>query len=379
MFFSFHDKKYCCNCDWLQYSVIVPNGEQVELTCPEGFRLEVYPGNNIFRHRAILWRCEDAQKYLTMLWSPYSRKLDANLMTVQVGNLLLYRDAIMTSFALLQGITECRFNSLGRVDICLDFEASNYELSVIRALWVGDCYVQHKSEGNDWWHASNDDRGRFVHDMNWGKPKSEIKVKLYNKSRELNVCDNNPDGNKPWIVAEWRSAEMDVRRMWRLEFSLGSAGQMAWQGERIELTDVSKGDWLLSVFLNLYHKRFVCRENLGRRIGHKNLDPIRQLLVLPKCIDGLRWAEPRTEPTATTEMITMLRKLVATLDLPAMSCVGGLYDDVATSILRLCEHKGVSSYFSHAYGDEPIAYLSNKAMTIGAGIVDVTPEPNLDI
>lgn len=379
MIFEYLNHTYCVNCDWLQFSVIIDNPETLELECPDGFRLEILPGNNVFRHRAIVWRVSDCAKFMTLLWHPYSRKIKSRIMTCQIHNMLLYQAGITQAFSLLQEITPCYFNSMGRIDICLDFQAEEYELKVIRELWEGSCYVQGKSEGATWWHAANDERGRFVHCLNWGSTSSEIKVKIYNKHRELGICDKFPDGDKPWIVSEWNRAGMDKNKVWRIEFSLKSSGQLEWNGKAITLENITQGEWLIDVFTTLYNGRFICRQNLGLRKGHKNNDPIVRLLVLPNDDIKLRWKGSEKETTATSEQITLLRKLMSTIELPAVTCSYDVFEPIANSIIALCEHKGVTSYFQHAYGRLPYDLLSERAEEIGGGIREVIPRPNQDI
>lgn len=373
MYFTYDKFNYVVNCDWLQFSVTIEDIDNFELYCPEGFRMEIQGGNNVFRHRAILYRCEDSAKFLTILWSPYSRCLKRDLMTCQLGNLLLYNGGIRMAYRLLMECVPCRFNSMGRIDVCLDFEVDDYLLMVIRKMWMGEYYVQGKSEGSNFWHSSTDDKGRFVHCLSWGSKTSEIKVKVYNKSREIGVCSTCPDGLKPWISRQWRDAELNVDKVWRIEFSMCSSGQLRWQGQKITIDDVVSSQWLIDVFLSLYTRRFICRENLGRRDGHKNNDPKIVFLVLPKSSEMLRWGGSENEPTATADQITLLRRLMNSLDLPAVQCSEQLFGSLASTIVDLCERKGVTSYFCHVYGDTPSNVLQAKFQSVGGGKVDVAP------
>lgn len=302
-------------------------------------------------------------------------------MTCQVGNMLLYSDGIHECFRLLQEVVECYFNSMGRIDICCDFQTGDAEMAILRELWTGECYVQGKSEGANWWHTANTDEGRFVHCMNWGSKSSEIKVKVYNKSREIGMSKENPDGDKPWIVAKWRHAGFDVDKVWRVEFSMNSSGLLNWKGEVIGIDQVSNGKWLTEVFMSLYATRFVIRQNLGMRKGHKNEDPIKSLLILPKVdtTERLKWRGSEKESTATTEQITLLRRLVATLEMPAVNCSWEVFEPIANSILSLCNSKGITSYFTHCYGEMPLNFLQQKADLIGGGCHEVIAEPKRDI
>lgn len=371
MYFTYDKFNYVVNCDWLQFSVTIEDIDNFELYCPEGFRMEIQGGNNVFRHRAILYRCEDSAKFLTLLWSPYSRLIKRDLMTCQVGNMLLYNGGIKYAYRLLLECVPCYFNSMGRIDVCLDFATDDFIMSVIRKMWTGEYYIQGKREGSAFWHLANDAKQQFVHCMSWGSKTSEIKVKVYNKTRELGITDDNIDGDKPWIVRQWITASLDIRKVWRIEFSLCSSGQLRWQGQPIILDNVVSSQWLIDVFLSLYNRRFVVRENLGMRQGHHNDDPIRVFLVLPKSSEMLRWGGTEDEPTATSDQITLLRRLMGALELPAAQCSEQMFSSLANTIMDLCEHKGVTSYFSHVYGDTPVNVLQSKFQSVGGGKVEV--------
>lgn len=375
MITEFQGHHYSVNCDWLQFSVRLRDAESPELICPEGFRLEILPGTNVFRHRAILWRCSDGAKILTMLWSPYSPKIKKDIMSVQIANMILYCSGIHWAFSLLREVVECEFNSMSRVDICCDFEVSRFELMFIRRLWVGDYYVQRKSEGAVWWHAKDKVGGRNVHCLNWGSCSSEIKVKLYNKSRELGIdVSRETMSEKPWISKEWERTGFDVHRVWRLEFSMTGSGQLLWEGKKISLEDVANGEWLFRVFCSLYHSRFVCRIAGRGLVGHKNHDPRISMLVLPKGDERFEWVDNADDATASSEQIATLRRLLGTLDMPAVRSNESLWDSVATSILRVCECKGLRGYFGRVYGMDVDDWLQQASADTGAGYFDMIPD-----
>lgn len=329
----------------------------------------------MFRNRAILWRCSDGAKILTMLWSPYSPKIHKAIMSVQVANMILYSSGIHWAFSLLQEVVECEFNNMSRVDVCCDFEVTRFELMFIRKLSIGKYYVQRKSEGAVWWHAKDNIGGRNVHCLNWGSCSSEIKVKLYNKSRELGIdVLRETLSEKPWISGEWERAGFDVRKVWRLEFSMSGSGQLMWENRKISLDDVASSEWLFRVFCSLYHSRFVCRVAGRGLVGHKNLDQRVSLLVLPSEDERFEWIDHADEETASSEQIATLRRLIGTLDMPAVRSNAGLWDSVATSILRVCECKGLRGYFGRVYGMDVDDWLQQAAADTGEGRFDVVPD-----
>lgn len=373
MVFKSQNENYCIACDWLQYSVRLVDAEP-EFICPDGFRIEFLQGNNIFKYRAIVYRL-DGLKYLTLLWGPYSRILRKDLMTVQVANPLLYMGGVHSSFRLLQEIVPCWFNSCGRVDICCDYQMDEFRYKMIRGLREGQFYVQGKSEGTDWWHKTNDVRGSFVHCLTWGSPNSEIKVKTYNKSRELGVS-RDAIGEKPYISANWIDAGFDVEKVWRLEFSLKSSGQLQWAGRSVSLDDVANVEWLFDVFCSLYGSRFVVRKAMGLRHGHKNGDPRYYLLNLSSSDVKLKWSGSSDEVVAPNSRVTAIRKLATMIDSEICRCSPDVFQELAGSLVRLCAEKGYGAYFSNAYGRPVEAWLDERFAGCGEGCWDVVARPN---
>lgn len=363
------DEPFVISCDWLQYSVLLEE-EEPELECPDGFRLELLPGNNVFRNRCLVFR-NDGLKVATLLWSPFSRILNSRLATVQVANFCLYSDAIQWTHSIVSRIWSCRFNSMGRVDLCCDFATPPARWSVIRALATGAAYVQGKGEGSVWWHMATaggcDVPVRSPHAMSWGRPQSEIRCKVYNKTHELDPKGVG-DYEKPYIVARWREAGLNPAQVWRCEFAMQSSGQLRWQGKPIGLADVACSEWIGSVFLSLYSKRFVCRWNDGRRAGHHNDDRHACLLPLPSGLDGLRWAAPRGDGLPTSEAITLLRKLMVQLEGTVSMASSAVFEAMADAVLSVCSMDGVRSYFGWRFGCPPEVYIDRMREMVGGGI-----------
>lgn len=371
MYFKFYEQNYCANCDWLQFSVLFSD-DVPEFICPNGYRFEFLPGNNIFKYRAILWDSV-GNRHFTLLWKPYSKLIGANICTVQIDNHVLYNDGIMSTFRLLQSCVACEFNSMGRIDIALDFEVDSRLLEIITQMMSGDVYVARKSEGSQFWHTDKSERGRFVHCMSWGSKTSEIKVKLYNKTRELGIDKDGFATSKQYIVDRWIEAGMNPQQVWRIEFSMQSSGQLRVNKHTITLQDVATSNWLLQMFLNLYANRFVCRRNTGKVGGHHNDDPIVPFLYLPKTTTEIRWAEPAADVKPSSEAITLLRKLVGLLDMQVTICNDSVFNAIANNILVLCEQSGVRAYFKFFYGGEPEKWLQDLFEKTGEGIHEVTP------
>lgn len=366
------DDSLLINCDWLQYSVITEEDEP-ELLCPDGFRLELYPGNNIFRNRALVFG-PDGQKWLTLLWGPHSRILNPRLMTVQVANELLYDDMIGWADSVLRQVVSCRWNSMGRLDVCCDFVCTSRLWRVLRSLAAGSVYMCRKSEGSVFWHVSEADRSRVPHCLSWGSFSSEIRPKVYNKTYELNP-DGGPDWDKPYIVNQWVGAGFDVHKVWRCEFSLKSSGQLQFDGKPISLADVMDDEWLGRVFCNLYTTRFSLRYADGKSSGHHNDDRHCEFLRVPAGDGSLSW-RPSSRPSSPhSEAISLMRRMLTQLENQVAMSSPSVFDDISRVVLRCCDMPGVRSYFGWAYGCSPEAYISNLRSSCGDGVFfpDMSP------
>lgn len=379
MYFTYQNERYCVNCDWLSFSVHLREPAP-EIICPDGLRIELCQGNNVFEHRAMVFDARGA-KYLTLLWKPYSKVLPANLMTVQVANEFLYLPSgqgIKWAFEDIQRIVNCTFNAVGRIDICVDFEATNERLKFLKNLNSGHYYAQHKSEGSTWWHevSNGDYRHKQLHCLTWGSIKSEIKIKIYHKSREqglLNAADTQAE--KPWIVQEWQQCGMNICNVWRLEFSLTGAGQLRYKGEPIKLDNVQDNYWLLDVLCELYDKRFITRINQGQRRGHKNNDTRVWLFHLPPRAAGLKWADPKGKDYELPSSITLLRSLMRQVDNPVVMTSRPMFEEYAFMIIHLVEAHKLDGYFLRTYNEECRAYFDVLYDNVGGGLHHCTPSP----
>lgn len=373
MYFNYNSNTYTCNLDWLQYSVHLAETDPTIL-CPEGYRLEICQGNNIFEHRAIVYD-QRGGKFLTLLWSPYSKVLPANLMTCQVANEYLYLsgEGVKWSFEVLQQIVDCTFNAIGRVDICLDWVADDDRLRFLKHLNSGHYYAQRKAEGSTWWHEVGN--SKQVHCLTWGSQKSEIKVKIYNKSREQGVLNDTAEPEKPWIINEWKEAGMDVSKVWRLEFSIAGAGQLRWNGEAISLEQLQDESWLLQVLLECYTNRFVTRINQGHRNGHHNDDARVWLLDLPAKTSHLKWADPKGQNYDLPAAITLLRSMMRQIDNPVVMAHRPTFNTYATAILDIVRDHRLDGYFLRTYEKAADDYFGELSEFVGVGIQHTAPSP----
>lgn len=380
----YDNHNFCVNLDWLSFSVRLVNPES-ELQCPDGYRLELLPGNNIYRQRFILWDAA-GRKLITALWQPYSSTLDKLVAHVQFSNCTLYSEERFGLWDLLIQIWDCEFNSMSRIDICCDFDATDFQHGVIRRLGDGRCYVQGKREGSRFWHEESipigpdEAKKRVVyHCLSWGSKASEIKVKLYWKSREQGIIV--PEGfpmvpDKPYIVEEWQQLGMNVRNVWRLEFSLSSSGQLSFDGHCLSLEEVLRPHWFCRVFCALLESRFVVRRDDGRRTTKHNNDRRVKFLELPFDKLRFRWKEPNPVKYEDAANVTLLRKLLQQLESPVCAANSVVFESVAAAAESVVFGCHLEGWCQRRLGCSIVTYLAEKAALVGLGVVEVEPTPS---
>lgn len=376
MLFRYKKKNYALFIDWLSFSVTMLRPDD-ELKCPNGYRLENYEGNNIFKKRAILFD-NQGTKLITMLWQPHSSLLSKNLMTVQFSNEVLYFERERECINLLHQVCEHMFNSFSRLDVCLDFQVNDTQSAIIRKLFNGSMYVQGKAEGSIFWHESEYKgiKSRAPHCLSWGAPSSKIRCKLYNKSREQNLLSEGKESEKPYIIDIWKSAGFDILRMWRLEFSLTSTGQMQWAGKNITWNEYFDCNWWYMLFLSLYTNRFIVRKNEGKRNGHKNNDKVVSFLDLPTMSKELKWKKNK-DPESRPEVVSAIRRAMRELESPICQSSCYIFDAQSTALRRLVEHTGMGAWFLVRYGKSVYQYCDEMKQDVGSGSFKVGLKPSM--
>jgi hypothetical protein len=378
MLVQYRNSSYALNCDWLQYSVLTST-DTPTFGCPAGYRFELCQGNNIFSKRGLLYNAK-GEKVLTLLWSPYSKVLNKRLMTVQVANQWLYENRLAASFPLVQEIVDCVFNTMGRVDLAMDFEINGRQLDMIKHIRGGHIYVQNKKEGSDWWHVEEhkEREKKACHCLSFGSMSSEIKLKVYNKSRELMLAGGEQEGvecEKPWIVNCWKQAGLDVQYVWRVEFSMKATGQMMWNDEPLTLERLDDDSFMLGAFLDMYHQRFICRYNTGKQTKEHNRDKRVYLLDLPLSEVKMKWKDLNDVQEEYPHAIALLRELMRTLNNPAVMVNRHVFRSIANSIQEVVRMHCLERYFVSWFGKECDDYLSDMVTHVGLGVHEVVVPP----
>lgn len=343
--------------DWLSYSVrLALSPEEIEtqpiMACPDGLSLVEYPGTNMFKKRAIVYDT-NGDKIITLLWQPHSSIIDSRNMLVEVANPLLYTTKYLHLPELLQKIHCCTWVSLSRLDLATDFQPTPAQQQIIDMLQQGSIYVQGKREGTMW--HSYDCAAKYVsrqpHQMAWGNKASQIKWKLYNKTKE--IFETTPTGrtwcNKPYIADYWsRNGFASDRDTWRLEVSIMGSGQLQWHGQRLAWDIVSDPDTYTSLYYDLYNTRMKMRLNQGHT--NKRYDEVVEFLRTPdNTPDRIRKAEPGEERTRVTYAST-LRALVKELDRPEIMATPAIHQPILDTLGHIVKISGLGGYFSAMMG-----------------------------
>lgn len=374
--------RYTVNLDWVSYSVRLQE-EEPELFCPMGCRLEVLPGNNIYKNRWILYD-DGGCKIATALWSPYSRVLDKQIATIQIANKWLYEYyGIDYAHGLVMEVWQCTFNAFSRLDFACDFCASDRQLGIIRKLSNNAMYLAKKREGSLFWHERKEGNRKLreCHCLSWGSKTSEIKLKMYWKSRELGLLGFPPEkltigGEKPYIVEEWRKAEFDILRMWRIEYSIQGSGQLTWDGKPITMEDVKSGAWAVWVWGTLYTSRFDIRKNQGKRTEKHNDDEHVSLFKWDVVGVVIKWRQyDKKEHTPDTDKVTVLRRLLRQLEEPTIVSCESVWDSIANAICTLVYDGHLIGYYQSLFGDVPMRHLQalRNELEVGEGIAHPNP------
>lgn len=369
---------YSISLDWLSFSVtLLPThaetiNQQFEMRPPAGYRIDLLPGNNIYKQRAIV-RTRKGQRVLTLLFQPYSKILNPLLCLVEVDNAQLYSNDWHDAVALMQACHDCTINNLSRVDICCDFEMHEHEIATLSAIEDNSVYIKRYKSKTVFAEQTAD--GKIYYDaycINWGSKTSAIKFKAYNKVKEITT--DTPRGqevSKPYIVDRWQDDGLDISQpIWRLEVSISyaaglqdkaAAKSISWE----DLTD----DNIVNLFSSLYHSRFIQRKNQGH-IKRQNDERI-ELLKLPYTDIELQ-AKPSQSHDEDYSLVGTLRKLMAQMDVPEVRYNRQMLDVIQQAIYSTVELGDLDNYIFQTYG-RPLDQLFQKANEdCAADTVDLT-------
>lgn len=316
--------------DWFALSIVLDDDLPKEN--PVGHTWVVYEhGTPVWAYRAALFN-EYGEKVLTLLAKPKSTSfLNPRSALVEIANEWLYH-GIGVGKALDLLYLCCPFNIVGlsRLDLCMDFQPTPAQAEIIKGLATKKYYVTGKQNDVEFCSTPRADwvppvwRGWCPHQLSWGHKTTQVKWKLYYKSKELR---DNGQGwfDKPYIVDGWRHYGLDENNVWRLEVSMKDCNSLLKNGDVVNYQRWATDE--MSIFTSMYCGRFVIRENQG----HKDKTNDKIVPFLPISTTSRIRCKKYESDNARSARIGLLRSLVK-----YGACEEVYMDNNASR--QLCEH-----------------------------------------
>lgn len=331
--------------DWLSLSIRL--GDKVD-RAPAKHRWENYEGGtNVWKKRQILYN-QYGEKVLTLLSEPKSTLINPSMALVEIANEWLYHGIDAKSILRkLKLSVPFEIIGLSRLDLAADFVPNKRMCRQIVGLGKGALEVSGKQNGSGFWSVNTDEwmpdiwkRKRCPHCISWGHKESDVKWKLYYKSKELRDAAGGISFDKPYIVDLWRECGMDINSVWRLEVSIKHPSKLTFNGEPIGLDTW----WYhpIDIFNALYTTRFQLSQAgtraKGKRCQHITFLPVKECHAI-KCrtYDGERTSNAR---------ISLLRQLVKATEQEEVRFDRPTLEDVIKSVSGIITRDGLQRYFT---------------------------------
>lgn len=254
--------------DWMSVSILID--DELPKSAPPGHAWQVYDhGTPVWQYRACLFN-EYGEKVLTLLAKPKQTTfLQPRAALVEVANEWLYRGGGVSS-VLDKLHWCCPFSVVGlsRLDLCMDFVPSPQQAKIIKGLSRKEYYVSGKRNKSEFCSAPTESwvptewRGWCPHQQSWGHKTTQVKWKLYYKSKELRDSGGGWF-DKPYIVDGWRHYGLDENNVWRLEVSMTDCNSLLKEGVTVNYKTWAADE--MGIFTAMYASRFVVRKNEGHK------------------------------------------------------------------------------------------------------------------
>lgn len=157
-------------------------------------------------------------------WNPRRSNVDIMNCSVKLSNNLLYTNMWHFILGDLTNALGWRVKNITRLDIACDF---NYFMHGLNPEAFIQKYVRGKQQSyirtksNKFSIVGEKTKnGSRIDYIRWGTRSSGVCTYLYNKSKEMMECKM-----KPWVIEKWRNAGLDIKKTWRVEFSINSNGR----------------------------------------------------------------------------------------------------------------------------------------------------------
>lgn len=330
--------------DWLALSLhlLSPIGD-----APAGHTWAKYSPTNVWGCRWCLFN-EYGDKVFTILFAPRSAGfLHQSCALLEVANEWLYH-GIGEKGALELLSATCRYTIQGisRLDLAADFCPTPHQATIIKGLADGRYYVGGKRNGSGFWSMVKDSnldamwQGRVPHCQSWGHKTSDVKWKLYYKTKELRDALGGFGYDKPYIVDMWRSVGLDERNVWRLEVSIHNCNNFEFMGKKLtyDAYRASGSD----LFQALYTSRFDVRKNEGHK--DKSNDAQVPLLNVGR-LERAFQVRSRDVIAEHNGRLSLLRHIINDLKTEQVLLSEVARETMLQSVVDIVEHDGLEPYF----------------------------------
>lgn len=341
------------SCDWYSVSVKM---EHEPTSAPIGHQWVDYDGGtNVWKKRMVLLN-ERGDKVATFLYSPKSTTINKDAGLIEVANEWLYHGlGAVGVIDRLHKVCPFHVTGISRLDLCLDFVPTDTQYEIIRGLSSGKYYVTGKrnrtqfcSISNPKWMPQQYQGIEIPHCQSWGHKTSDVKWKLYYKSKELRDAVGGGWFSKPYIVDQWRQVNFDENNVWRLEVSIKHCNKLMWNGNIIDESCLLADD--VFILRDLYTQRFIIRKNEGHK--DKSNDSKVQFLPLTGFRNRIRCKQydELDEDERHVGRISLLRKLVNAMDVEEIRYDAVSRDAVIAHVRSIVKRDGLQRYFAAMVG-----------------------------
>lgn len=276
----------CINIDWLECYCLESQPRTAEYFVARGFEVSIRPYGTRF-YQEMFTLCQNGEAFIEVRRAPSSvgsaaaaRYFDPRSCHIRLCNRTCYAyDAatIMQQFLHEHGFI---FQSISRIDLCLDFEKFDSGDDPFKFLtrYLKGRYAK-VNQCNIAVHGKDEWDGRNYNSVSWGSKKSPVFTRFYDKTLELREGKDKPYIRQAWascglvddfiqLTKKGADGVVYKPRIWRLEFAIQSSvknwvcfdvdemGNSTHRSKRNELSVYANRDVLEPMFASLVSHYF---------------------------------------------------------------------------------------------------------------------------
>lgn len=350
---------YPISFDWVGFSLSL---REMPKDAPKGTKWNKMTATNVWSQRWVLYN-EHGQRLFTLLFDPRSSILRRNAALLEVDNEWLYHGlGIDGCLRLMSHVARYDIDGLSRADLAIDFSPTPAQVDVILGLADGRYYVSGKRNGSGFWSSEKSDwcpdmwKGiKLPHCQSWGHKTSDVKWKLYYKTKELKDAVGGLGWDKPYIVDMWRQFGLEESNVWRLEVSVKHGNNHLVCGDKMTWPLLRNN--VSGVFEALYRERFqVCKNE-----GHKDRTNDTRIDFIPMESFYQSFRNKRTVSLSKRNgRITLLRHLVQSCDTAEVLLDDDAREMVFGHIEHILQRDAMGKYFSAMVGKDFYEWIEDK-------------------